>query len=287
MDQEKGRIQEALQKAEKTNDERLEKEIKKERNHLTRYVETILSHTAEERYEKMIEIQKKELETYKRLYEEGKSTGNAAGTYLANLQNDLDEMISNKESYIANFEEEKEKWESMSEEERNNAIEKQALEEAKEFLNREIQERRYNHVYDNVSEDTREAMVVVHDMTEKQLYKKQDIKINLQTILLSAGMGGTVTGLFGGIAEQSINIGGEAALAGSAFTAIAAGLVLAAFKGVGRIKARKMIKQYPESVNLLKELGIYDIVMEYVATENGIDFDELNETLNIEEGRSL
>ena len=296
MNEEREKIQETIEKANKKYDEKIEKEFEEDKKSATKYVEYILTHTAEERYEEMINNSRELIEDQKEYIERMTSEPEedydpkVSEDWLSQLEKDLEEEIEKKDQYIAEFEEEKQKWESMSEEEKDANIEKMV----EEYGTREMMERNrkthlYYETYRTVSGSTREAIDVVHDMTESQLQKQDDIKRDIKTVLASGAAFGTIAGVYGGIVEQSLAAGGEGFLAGTAFMATLSGFVLASMKGVGAIKARKIVKQYPEAVKCLKELGIYDIVMEYVAKENDLEWDSNEETFQdvAEEGRSL
>ena len=203
---------------------------------------------------------------------------------LTELQAYLEKDIEEKESYIAEFEEEKQKFESMSEEEKTAYIEERAQEQVSHSVNEHNRKvNLYTGVNSAASDDTREAIEVVHDMTEKQLYKRDEIAQSLQVIIAGFGMGATVGGLTAGIMEQSLAAGGQAALVGGALIATLGGLMVAVDRAVGPIKMRKIIKKYPEAKETLKELGIYDIVMDYIGEEHGFEWDSDNEEFIDEE----
>ena len=124
-------------------------------------------------------------------------------------------------------------------------------------------------------------------MTGKQLYKKDEIKQNMYSLFAGSAVFGTIAGLYEGIVEQSLSAGGEALVAGGAFGFALSGLLVAGTKGIGAIKARKIIKQYPEAVKYLKELDIYDLVMKKIASENGYEWYNYDEFQDKVEGRSL
>ena len=181
------------------------------------------------------------------------------GIVIADIfKDELDYMIDNKEKYIAEFTEEKEKWESMSEGERENKIELEALlkEKSSAYPESYLKRIQYEDVYNTVSDDTREAIDVVHEMIGKQLYKKNEIKQNMYSLFAGSAVFGTIAGLYEGIVEQSLSAGGEALAAGGAFGLALSGLLVAGTKGIGAIKARKIIKQYPEAVKLSSFLNI-------------------------------
>lgn len=277
MDEEKERIQEVIQGVKNRSREFSKQVYDEEYNNLTKNVDSILSLSPEERYNKMIEEQKEKIEQN-------------LGIVIADIfKDELDYMIDNKEKYIAEFTEEKEKWESMSEGERENKIELEALlkEKSSAYPESYLKRIQYEDVYNTVSDDTREAIDVVHEMTGKQLYKKDEIKQNMYSLFAGSAVFGTIAGLYEGIVEQSLSAGGEALVAGGAFGFALSGLLVAGTKGIGTIKARKIIKQYPEAVKYLKELGIYDLIMEKIASENGYGWYNYDEFQDKVEGRSL
>ena len=277
MDEEKERIQEVIQGVENRSREFSKQVYDEEYNNLTKNVDSILSLSPEERYNKMIEEQKEKIEQN-------------FGIVIADIfKDELDYMIDNKEKYIAEFTEEKEKWESMSEGERENKIELEALlkEKSSAYPESYLKRIQYEDVYNTVSDDTREAIDVVHEMTGKQLYKKDEIKQNMYSLFAGSAVFGTIAGLYEGIVEQSLSAGGEALVAGGAFGFALSGLLVAGTKGIGAIKARKIIKQYPEAVKYLKELDIYDLVMKKIASENGYEWYNYDEFQDKVEGRSL
>ena len=277
MDEEKERIQEVIQGVKNRSREFSKQVYDEEYNNLTKNVDSILSLSPEERYNKMIEKQEEKIEQN-------------LGIVIADIfKDELDYMIDNKEKYIAEFTEEKEKWESMSEGERENKIELEALlkEKSSAYPESYLKRIQYEDVYNTVSDDTREAIDVVHEMTGKQLYKKDEIKQNMYSLFAGSAVFGTIAGLYEGIVEQSLSAGGEALVAGGAFGFALSGLLVAGTKGIGAIKVRKIIKHYPEAVKYLKELDIYDLVMKKIASENGYEWYNYDEFQDKVEGRSL
>ena len=96
MDEEKERIQEVIQGVKNRSREFSKQVYDEEYNNLTKNVDSILSLSPEERYNKMIEKQEEKIEQN-------------LGIVIADIfKDELDYMIDNKEKYIAEFTEEKE-----------------------------------------------------------------------------------------------------------------------------------------------------------------------------------